>query len=75
MFNITQHNFPGARVAVSTLDAFFGRLLAAAPGLDLPVLTGEIGDSWIYGAQNGVGLPCTAYFDPGSLGLRTGPRW
>jgi hypothetical protein len=49
IFNMTQRNFPDAHVHVSTLDAFFEQLLAAAPDLDLPVLTEEIGDSWIYG--------------------------
>lgn len=49
IFNITQRNFPGAAVQASTLDAFFEKLLEAAPHADLPVVTGEIGDSWIYG--------------------------
>lgn len=41
--------FPGARVAAAGLDAFVEELAAAAPRLDLPVVTGEIGDTWIYG--------------------------
>ena len=49
IFNITQRNFPGAAVQASTLDAFFEKLLEAAPRTDLPVITREIGDSWIYG--------------------------
>lgn len=50
VFNITETNFPEADVHVSTLDAFFGALVDAAPHLNLSVVTGEIGDSWIYGA-------------------------
>lgn len=50
VFNITEANFPDASVRVSTLDAFFEVLHAAMPGLNLTVVTGEIGDSWIYGA-------------------------
>ena len=53
IFSITQRNFPGAAVQASTLDAYFGKLLAAAPHADLPVVTGEIGDSWIYGGLCG----------------------
>lgn len=39
--------FPGAEVFASTLDAFAERLLAIAEGL--PVVTEEIGDTWIHG--------------------------
>ncbi len=52
VFNITETNFPDADVHVSTLDAFFQALLTAAPRLNLSVVTGEVGDSWIYGAPN-----------------------
>lgn len=50
LFNLTATNFPEAEVQVSTLDAYFGMLIEQAPKLNLPVVTGEIGDSWIYGA-------------------------
>jgi len=39
--------FPGAVVVASTLDAFARALLPLQPGL--PVVTQEIGDSWIHG--------------------------
>ena len=44
----------------STLDAYFERLAAAAPRLKLAVVTGEIGDSWIYGAP---ATPYDIFFD------------
>ena len=49
LFNVTAQNFPNAEIQVSTLDAYFELLIAQAPKLKLPVVTGEIGDSWIYG--------------------------
>ena len=49
LFNITARNFPDAEIQVSTLDAYFELLIAEAPKLNLPVVTGEIGDTWIYG--------------------------
>ena len=49
LFNITARNFPDAEIQVSTLDAYFELLIAEAPKLRLPVVTGEIGDTWIYG--------------------------
>ena len=49
LFNVTAQNFPDAEIQVSTLDAYFELLIAQAPKLKLPVVTGEIGDSWIYG--------------------------
>ncbi|BDA48441.1 hypothetical protein COCOBI_12-1200 [Coccomyxa sp. Obi] len=52
VFNITETNFPDAYVHVSTLDAFFESLHAAMPRLNLSVVTGEIGDSWIYGVAS-----------------------
>ncbi len=51
LFNITAQNFPDAEIQVSTLDAFFELLIAEAPKLNLPVVTGEIGDTWIYGER------------------------
>lgn len=39
--------YPDADIEGSTMDAFAAELAAAAPGL--PVLTGEIGDTWIHG--------------------------
>jgi len=53
LFNITARNFPDADIQVSTLDAYFELLIAEAPKLKLPVVTGEIGDTWIYG------MPCS----------------
>ena len=53
VFNITARNFPDADIQVSTLDAYFQLLIAEAPNLKLPVVTGEIGDSWIYGKLHG----------------------
>ena len=41
--------FPGANVFVSTFDDYTRELVAAAPNLDLPVFTQEVGDTWIYG--------------------------
>lgn len=40
--------FPGAEVSASTLDAFAAALLTIKHRL--PVVTGEIGDTWIHGA-------------------------
>lgn len=41
--------FPGVDVTASTMDAFAARLARVRP--DLPVITQEIGDTWIHGAQ------------------------
>lgn len=41
---------PGAAVVASTLDAFTEALLASGAVDDLPVVTAEIGDPWIFGA-------------------------
>jgi hypothetical protein len=49
--------FPGAAVVASSFDDFVGPLLGAAPRLALPVVTAEIGDTWIHGAAS----------DPGKL--------
>jgi hypothetical protein len=46
-FEALRARFPGALVRASTLDAFAEQLLAAAPRL--PVVTAEIGDTWIHG--------------------------
>lgn len=47
-------SFPGAEVKASTFDAFVAPLYEAAlpgnaHGLELPVLSAEIGDTWIHG--------------------------
>jgi hypothetical protein len=46
-FEDLRTRFPGARVVASTMDAFARALLAQRPSL--PVVTGEIGDTWIHG--------------------------
>ena len=51
-FAVLRREFPQATVRASTFDAFAHSLLAAAPGLELPVVTAEIGDSWINGAAS-----------------------
>jgi len=42
--------FPGAEVRASTLDAFARALAASSAVADLPVVTAEIGDPWLFGA-------------------------
>lgn len=44
--------FPGAAVALSSLDDFVGNVTAgpAPPAAALPTVAGEVGDSWLYGA-------------------------
>jgi hypothetical protein len=42
-----RRRFPSARILASTMDAFAERLLEAKD--QLPVVTGEIGDTWIHG--------------------------
>ena len=49
IFKRVRDSFPGAEVKASTFDAYSEKLLAAAPSLDLPVITGEVGDTWING--------------------------
>ena len=49
-FATLRSEFPGADVFASTFDAFVAEL-AVAP-LDLPVVTEEVGDSWIMGVQS-----------------------
>jgi len=46
-FEETQARVPGARVVASTMDAFASALQAQRSSL--PVVTGEIGDTWIHG--------------------------
>ncbi|MCU1496738.1 MAG: hypothetical protein JWM47_691 [Acidimicrobiales bacterium] len=41
---------PGAEIRASTLDAFARTLAASGAVADLPVVTAEIGDPWLYGA-------------------------
>ena len=52
IFERVQKAFPGANVFASTFDNFTNELLSALPALDLPVVTKEIGDTWIYGEQS-----------------------
>ena len=52
IFRRVRAAFPGANVSVSTFDEYTVQLVAAAPTLDLPVFTQEIGDTWIYGARS-----------------------
>jgi hypothetical protein len=47
IFRATRERFPGANVHASTLDALARRLLSIK--CDLPVVSGEIGDTWIHG--------------------------
>ena len=51
IYNRTRTSFPEANVVASTLDDFLGNVSAAlATGrVTLPVVTEEIGDSWIHG--------------------------
>jgi hypothetical protein len=44
--------FPGAEVRGSTLDAFARALTASGAVDDLPVVTAEIGDPWLFGAAS-----------------------
>jgi hypothetical protein len=41
MFHILRKQFPGARVVASTFDDYVDALEAAAPDLNLPVVTGN----------------------------------
>lgn len=54
IFATAQHFFPGAEVVASTFDAFID---GAVPYVNshpdsLPVLEGEIGDTWLYGCAS-----------------------
>lgn len=42
--------YPGAEVRASTLSAYADDLLASGAVADLPVVTAEIGDPWLFGA-------------------------
>jgi hypothetical protein len=44
IFTRLERRFPGAQVAASTMDAYAARVPAG-----LPVVTGEMGDTWIHG--------------------------
>eukprot|EP01051_Picozoa_sp_SAG22_P005796 SAG22_NODE_357_length_11761_cov_2.572115_3_plen_179_part_00 len=44
-----QHTHPGAHIVASSLDDFASEVLAGELG-ELPVVTEELGDSWLYGA-------------------------
>jgi hypothetical protein len=46
-FDDLRKSFPNAEVVGSTMDAFVSELVASAPSL--PVVTQEIGDTWIHG--------------------------
>ncbi len=47
VYETTRAQFPGAEVKASTLDAFAHKL--ATVKASLPIVTAELGDSWIYG--------------------------
>jgi len=51
IFDIVRSYFPDANVFASTFDAYTEQLLAKKSQLDLPVVYGEIGDTWIYGGH------------------------
>jgi hypothetical protein len=51
-----RRQFPGAHVQASTFDAFMLPLAQAVrDGLELPVVTHEIGDTWIHGIASDAG--------------------
>ena len=50
IFDVVRGDYPGAEVFTSTFDAFFE---AIEPVRDqLPVVTNEVGDTWMYGAAS-----------------------
>ncbi|KAF6255451.1 hypothetical protein COO60DRAFT_212733 [Scenedesmus sp. NREL 46B-D3] len=57
MFAIARQQWPGATVKASSLDAYLGNLARAVDSgqLKLPVVTGEIGDTWIHGIASDPG--------------------
>eukprot|EP00879_Flechtneria_rotunda_P010814 GHRR01011301.1.p1 GENE.GHRR01011301.1~~GHRR01011301.1.p1 ORF type:complete len:838 (+),score=278.05 GHRR01011301.1:406-2919(+) len=56
LYNITRSQWPGAQVTASTLNTYLGHLQdAVASGLQLPVVTGEIGDTWVHGIASDPG--------------------
>ena len=48
---ILQEKHPGAKVSASTFDAFFKVANEPSIKAQLPVVTEEIGDGWLYGGQ------------------------
>eukprot|EP00884_Botryococcus_braunii_P018962 jgi/Botrbrau1/574/Bobra.0010s0040.1 len=52
IFNITRTNFPNADVFASTFDNYTQQLVEAAPGLDLPTVTDELADTWVWGVSS-----------------------
>lgn len=62
--------FPKAKVAAAGLDDFVSELAAAAPDLDLPVLTQEIGEPGLLGQCRLLTGFCTALREGGLLHLR-----
>ncbi|KAF8062055.1 hypothetical protein HT031_004315 [Scenedesmus sp. PABB004] len=52
VYDLLRAEWPGARVAASSFDAFVDAVLAAAPTLNLTVVTGEVGDTWINGVAS-----------------------
>lgn len=52
IFSIVQQEFEGAEVVASTFDDYLTELIAALPLLSLPVVTKEIGDTWINGVAS-----------------------
>ena len=51
VFSLPQKMFPGADIVSSTFDAFAAEVAKVPPGV-LPVITSEIGDTWIYGVPS-----------------------
>jgi hypothetical protein len=45
-----QQNFPGAKVIFSTFDNFTQHLLVPSVLATLPIITSELGDTWIHGS-------------------------
>ena len=77
IFDLVRSYFPDANVFASTFDAFTKELLAKKDELDLPVVTKEIGDTWIYGKQtNPYSLHCTkSQLPKTSVQIRQGSQW
>lgn len=48
-YRVMRERFPGVDISASTMDAFAAQLAQVKP--TLPVITQEIGDTWIHGAQ------------------------
>ena len=49
IFAFYAREFPDAEIVASSFEEYFEHLEEVASRLDLPVLTEEIGDSWVYG--------------------------